>query len=519
MRPRIVIRADASDRIGGGHVMRCLSLANALAERGAEVCFVSALLPDRMREAIRGSGHDVQRIEAGAELTSEGPGWDGDTLSTPAQRADAENTIDAAGAADWFVIDHYRLDARWSSCVPIGSRRLVIDDLANRPHACELLVDQTFGRTAADYAGMVSDTAKVLAGARYAMLQGSFAAERRRALVRREQVGEPRTLLVSLGATDVGGVTAGALESVLSTSIDLAIDVVIGNAPSRARVDALAAAHPQIRVHVDTDRMVELITRADVAIGAAGTSAWERCCLGLPAVTLVLADNQRLVASNLESAGAILVASAPAQVGPALTRLCTDEGLRMRMIAAAAAITDGRGAAAVAEAMLTPATSQRPALTIRPATAEDGRAAWLWRNDPVTRAVSQIHDPVPWPDHADWWSRALASPDRRLFVAEAQGEPLAVIRFDRLDEPAGSFEVSINVKPEARGGGVGRSALAAACEHFLKSEGAVPLVAVIHRENRASQRVFARIGFTRERRVGEAGFERYLRPGGASRAS
>jgi UDP-2,4-diacetamido-2,4,6-trideoxy-beta-L-altropyranose hydrolase len=513
---RVVVRVDGSTRMGGGHVMRCLSLADALAAGGARVAFVSALLPDFLADLIRASGHDLHRIEPTEALRAEGEDWDSALLPTEAQVQDAGRTIAAAGEADWIVLDHYRLDARWAESLPSRARRLVIDDLANRRQACDLLVDQTFGRSVRDYLPFTGDHTKILAGARFAMLRPEFPAARAAALGRRETPAAPSRLLVSLGQTDVGGVTREVLESVLERLGPIDVDVVLGpTAGSRSWVEALAVANPRVTLHIGSRDMAGLIARADIAIGAAGTSAWERCCLGLPTVTLVLADNQRLVAGNLERAGAIIVAPDASRTGECLARLCEDERLRMGMIAAAAAITDGHGSALVADAMFEPVDRQSVRIEVRPAAAADSRAAWLWRNDPATRAASQTHEPVPWPDHAAWWARALTSPDREMLIAERDGEAIAVVRFDRLGAPYDGFEVSINLKPDARGGGLGQDVLKAACDHFTRHAGAVPLVATIHQENLASRRVFEQIGFVRERRVGEAGFERYLRPGGA----
>lgn len=492
--------------------MRCLALAGALAARGAKSTFVSALLPDPLADRIRAAGHAVRTIEPAGELRAEGSGWESALLPPEAQRADAERTIAAAGEADWVVLDHYRLDANWAESIAGGARKLAIDDLANRRQACDLLVDQTFGRSPGDYAGLVGAGAKILAGSTFALLRPEFSARRPAALARREAPAAPRRLLISLGQTDAGGATARVLEAVIADFGDLDIDVAIGAAAgSRPRIEALAATRPQIRLHVDAADMAGLIARADLAVGAAGVTASERCCLGLPSVTLVLAANQRLLAANLERAGAVLVAADETQVADGLRRLCGDERLRMGMIAAAAAVTDGLGAQRVADAMLGPGAQRQADLRIRPAAASDSRAVWLWRNDPATRAASQTCAPVAWPDHAGWWARALASPDREILIAEAGGEPAAMVRFDRCPAPDEGFEVSINLRPDARGGGLGAAVLEAACQHFLARRGGIRLVATIHRDNLASRRVFERVGFVRETGLGETGFERYSR--------
>jgi UDP-2,4-diacetamido-2,4,6-trideoxy-beta-L-altropyranose hydrolase len=495
--------------------MRCLSLADALARQGAQVAFACASIPEFLAGLIAESGHRLHPIDPVPELLVETRGGDGAILAPAAQRLDAERAVAAAGEADWVVADHYRLDQSWWSAVGRPARRLAIDDLANRPQPCDILVDHSFGREAVDYRHLVPVGCRLLVGARYAMLRPEFAAARPAALARREQPGPLRRLLISLGTTDLGGVTARALAAVRAAALTVEVDVVLGGgAPSLEEVRAAAAADSAIRLHVDSRDMARLMTEADLAIGAAGTSSWERCCLGLPTVALILADNQRLVAGKLQEAGAILVAETPEAITAILRHLAGDEAARLAMAAASAAITEGRGSDLVAAAMLGGADPPAATIVMRPATAGDARMAWLWRNDPATRAVSQAHAPVPWPGHAAWWADALASPDRLLLVAEADGEPVAMLRFDRSEEQD-SFEVSINLRPDARGSGLGGPVLAMACEAFRQERGPVPLTATIHRANAASRRIFEKLGFVRDCPLGDAGFERYVRAEGA----
>lgn len=314
MSPRILFVCDAGPGVGGGHVMRCLTLAGALRARGAACAF-------------------VRTPEAADILARYAP-------DMPVAEADAP--------ADVVVLDSYRMaplaEAAWRG----RARRLaVIDDLA-RPHDADLVLDPSFGRSAADHAAPV-----VLAGPAYALVRPDFAAARAAALARR---GEPaKRCLVSLGLTDVGGIT-GRVAAALADS-GLALDVVVGaGAPSLPALRAMAA-DGRVTLHIDTDDMAGLITRADVCVGAGGSSVWERACLGLPAVTLILADNQRDMAMKLDEAGLNLALDArwpglEARLVEAVGRLARDDALRAELSARSAAICDGLGAERVAEALL-----------------------------------------------------------------------------------------------------------------------------------------------------------------------
>lgn len=511
--PLVLFRVDGSDRIGGGHVMRCLSLAGELARRGKEATFLCARLTPFLRARITEAGHKLHEIEPVPALLEEEADWDERRLAADAQRVDADRCRAALSEvrASWTVADHYRLDECWEQAFRgPGERMLIIDDMANRPHHCDLLVDQTFGRAADDYLPLVPADCGILTGARYAMLRPAFAEARAEALRRRASPGPVQRILVTLGTTDAGGVTGEVVEAVLGVAGDCRIDVVLGaSAPSRSRIEALAAERAGLHLHLDVTDMVPLLVEADLAIGAAGTAALERCCLGLPAVTMVLAGNQRLVAQKLTQAGAAIAVRDSGEAAAAAQSLLGNAAARQRMTAAAAAITEGRGAALIADAMLGRRSNASRHVRIRDASEEDAHRAWLWRNDPDTRAASQTREPIAWKDHLDWWLRALASANRLLMVAEADGQPAAILRFDRTGE---GREVSINLHPAARGSGLGRTILAAGVAELEAREGPQPFLAVIHASNPASRRVFEALGFRRIGPLGGGGFDRYVRP-------
>ncbi|HTH15906.1 MAG TPA: UDP-2,4-diacetamido-2,4,6-trideoxy-beta-L-altropyranose hydrolase, partial [Magnetospirillum sp.] len=247
------------------------------------------------------------------------------------------------GKADLLVVDHYRLDEGYERAARAHARHvLVLDDLADRRHDCDILLDQTCGRSAADYRPLVPAHCRLLTGSRFSLLRPAFRSSRAASLARRRE-GVSR-VVVSLGGTDPDNVTPRILDAL--ADLPLAIDVVMGGgAPHLEAVRAAVARLPSARLHVNVADMATLLAQADLAIGAAGTSAWERCCLGLPTIVVVLADNQRLIARNLAEAGAALVVSPePSELRAALRQLQAP-GALARMSEAAAAVCDGDGVA------------------------------------------------------------------------------------------------------------------------------------------------------------------------------
>ena len=330
--PRILFFADAGPAIGGGHVMRCLTLAQALMARGAECAFAAP--PAAMRLLDTFAPDAIERLLLP----------DGTPSRLAAPIADLARTWRALGA----VVDHYGFGPGEEAMVRTGVHRLLVLDDLKRGHLCDLVLDSNLDRTAGDYPGVES-----LTGPAYALVRPDFAALRPQALARRAEV-EPRRLLIALGLTDVGGITARVVEALLPGLGDLRVDIVLGQgAPSLAALAPLASRDSRLTLHVDTSEMAALTAAADIAIGAGGSSVWERCCLGLPTLTLVLADNQRSAVSSLVARGAAaaLEADNPAfdkSLVRGIGELLSDAGGLKRMSLAASAICDGAGAARTA---------------------------------------------------------------------------------------------------------------------------------------------------------------------------
>ncbi len=290
----VVFRIDASVALGTGHLMRCRTLAEELHGRGRQVLFVSREIPSAMAELVARDGFDLRRLD-GAR-----PGWEADAQATLMLLADV-------AAIDWLVVDHYGLEARWEERVGTRARRImVIDDLADRNHRCDLLLDQNLvDGMETRYKGKVPEGCRTLLGPRYALLRPAFVEASRG---RRGRDGSVRRIIVTYGGSDPTDETSKALRALTSLKLrDVAVDVVVGAAnPRREDVGRLALGVPGADCHTDLDAgaMAELVSSADLALGAAGTSTWERCLLGLPAVMTVIAANQAPLARAVADRGA-----------------------------------------------------------------------------------------------------------------------------------------------------------------------------------------------------------------------
>lgn len=501
----IAFRADASIEIGSGHVMRCLTLADRLAAAGAQCHFICRDLPGHAGPMIAARGHKLCLLPAAGPFTAR-PGdpvhaaW----AAVPFERDAAETRafLDRIQPG-LLVLDHYAFDGRWQSAVA-APRLLVIDDLADRPHAADILLDQNAGRHQRDYDGLVPERCIRLIGPAFALLRPEFAARRGESLARR-RVARWHRLLITMGGIDKDDATGALLEALAELAFpeDFAIDVVMGaRAPHIDRVRQRAAQLPvPVTVHVDVADMAGLMAGADLAIGAAGGTSWERCCLGLPSLMLVLADNQARSASALAASGAAVLLGRFGDAGWRQRLAETWDALPLaEMSARAADLCDGQGALRLLQVLAA------DGLSVRRAALADGPAVHVWRTAGGAARYYRAGQVASLDGHMAWFARALADPARLLLMIGFGDMAIAHIRFDRTgDETA---DIGICVDPLWRGGHIGRAALEAAIG-AARDAGIRRIHAEIHPDNQASIRAFERAGF---RPVpGDGTFLRYSR--------
>lgn len=356
--PMVDFRVDASIEIGTGHVVRCLTLAKALSNLGVRCRFICRPHDGNMLDEIKAHGFTTLALPTlRSDATTTGStfahaGW----LATTAEQ-DAQETIDMIkpNLPDWVVVDHYGIDLTWEVVVrAAGIKVLAVDDLADRPHHCDALLDHGLNHGAAEYAHLLTRQTKCFFGPQYALIRPEFAKIRASSLARR-QTPSLNHLIISMGGIDRENATGRFLAAVAGSTWAEGIEMTVVMGPRASWLDEVRAqaAHmrDQVKVLVGTNRMAELMHDADLAIGGAGTTSWERCCLGLPSVVLVLADNQKKVATSLEGVGAAWVAKSIPDITAYIARYNSNPAALCdltEMSRKAAQITDGRGAAKVA---------------------------------------------------------------------------------------------------------------------------------------------------------------------------
>jgi UDP-2,4-diacetamido-2,4,6-trideoxy-beta-L-altropyranose hydrolase len=472
-----LVLTAGSPQIGAGHIMRCLVFADKLAWAGWAVVFAINRGALAVAPALRHSGHRVIEYV----------------------RADELRTV-FDSKAELIVTDSYAGDALYETALARdGGRLIVFDDLANRKHFCDILVDPTPGRAAVDYQRFIPSRAQALLGPRFAMVHRAYR-EKRAAACRRQVKGiAVRRILVSMGSTDPTDATSSVIESIKTLGSNVRVDVILGaGAPHRERIAGRLAAN--MRLCVEPDELDRIVAEADVAIGAPGSSSFERFVVGLPSILIPVANNQMHNARAMDKAGAAMVLPTPilndAQAfGSVIAGFIADKSGRIALSRAASQLTDGRGAERLLVALSNIDLAAHPSQpTLRLAEAEDEEWLLALQRRPKTRRYARNPNVPSQEKHRTWLGATLENPSRLLMVVEKNGIPVAMVRLDKLAEHPLTFEISIAVEERCWGQGIGKAALVG----VRRIVPAADIVATVMPENQRSIELFLFAGYRRE---------------------
>lgn len=300
----VVFRLDVSAKIGTGHFMRCFTLAQELSARQASIHFIVRYLPEYFAEKLKASGFRLTRLSIENKVNSNESGYS--SWLGVNQETDADQTLSfLSQQVDLIVIDHYAISASWETKIRTKAKMImVIDDLADRVHDCDILLDQNLFKNASErYRNCVPSTCYRLLGPSYALVRNEFFIFRKHVSVRSLPV---KRLLVLLGGVDQYNITSKVLLALKELKISFAVDVVIGNQHPAMDIVSEQCKENNFVLYVQPDNVAALMANADISIGSAGSTSWERCSLGLPTICFTQADNQIPIAENLEQEGVII---------------------------------------------------------------------------------------------------------------------------------------------------------------------------------------------------------------------
>jgi len=513
----ILIRVDASLNIGSGHVIRCLTLAKKIKEKdkNVNIIFVCRAHQGHMHENIEASGficllldndkESEKNIETDELGKNEYLSWLGCSLAQ-----DVKQTIEIAkkyslqhfsnATYDWLLCDHYAIEKTWQKRMrEIVNNIFVIDDLANREHDCNVLLDQTFNCKKNKYVNKIKEGTLQLLGTNYALLGNDYSKLRTRKLLQnRNNALQPRKILIFMGGSDKQNWTLKVLRVLncfikeSTVFLDIDVNIVIGAQYQYERelYSVISECPFKVNLLKNISSMAKTIAGSDLAIGAGGGSSWERCCLALPTLTCVVADNQSELSEKLENFGAIIKWRTVSELLTELKGLFSSKNRLSKISLAASKVCDGEGASRVSDMIL-----NMNELSIRNATIDDSELYLQWRNDPVVRANAFNTNKITLEIHNNWYTKKINDYFSQFYLLHKNKEPVGQVRFE-LNEIETEAEINYSIAHDFRGKGLALALMKKSVDTvFQEKKSLNKLIAKVKRENVASNRVFDKLEF------------------------
>lgn len=488
---KIVFRVDASTRIGSGHVMRCLTLAEELRDAGIKVVFISRSHEGNLNGLIQNKGFELYELSSGGQectidtIREEYAGWLGTT-----QDADAAETIEILknNKPDWVIVDHYAIDECWEQLVrPYVKKIMVIDDLADRKHDCNLLLNPGIEPDLEDrYVKLVPAYTILMVGSQYCILRPEFDIEKSRQPADIIQWKRPRRVLVMFGGNDISGNTMEALEVLLNLMPSgIIVDVVVSAInQDQKRIRCFCEDHIGFTMHLSSTHVASLMVRADFAVGSGGGSTWERLYLRCPSILKIVAENQRKPLEYLAYVGLLQLYSTSEELGVAL-KSAFDNGLPIP------ADVVRNGVKTISKCILD------KLVCLKMINCWDVRRTYLWLQDAQLRQNFLMRGDSPKiSTHFQYWRQMLADSKQRIYSIYHGGRHIGNAGLRSFDVASGSAELWLYVgESMMRGRGIGRLVLGL-LEDKIKNELCFGR-ALLHvsRKNRAAWRLYTAAGY------------------------
>ncbi len=480
-------RADASPQIGWGHLMRCLALAQAWQLEGGHAIILSHCESDALRKHITDAGIEFMPVAD--------PHPDSQDLETTLEvlRTRSSGTI---GNPAWLVLDGYHFDPVYQQAVRAeGYHLLVIDDLANLPaYHADILLNQNLGAEKLKY-NCDPDTTLLL-GSRYTLLRQEFLAWRG---WKREIPDTAHKILVTMGGSDPGNMTLKVIRALGQVKMGgLEVVIIVGGSNPHHEVLQSASRNPQLKIRLERDisKMPELMSWADVAVTAGGSTCWELVFMTVPSLVMSIAENQLGVVNQLEALGIAVNLGwhqqvTSNQIAKSLKNLLTSSEMRRAIAQQCHAQVDGDGI----DRVLSHIHGNR--IRLRHVREEDKLLLWEWANTPEVRMASFSTDIISWEQHVKWFASKQKDPNCVFYLVLNEADvPLGQVRFD-VDGTEATISISLDAK--YRGHGYGSQLITLATQKLFQTSQVQLVHAYIKEGNQASVRAFYKSKFLEDK--------------------
>jgi len=489
----IIFRVDSSSIIGTGHIIRCKTLAEALKKKGCDVSFISRNHNGNISKDLADNGFEVVLLPKPQDRIVEKLNYV-DWLGV-SQKIDANETILAINSKkiDLLIVDHYALDKEWEDMVsPYVHKLMVIDDLANRNHSCDIILDQNFSNDAQDkYKPLINNKCKTFFGPEYALLNSAYV--NYKASIKYTKSYD--RIFIFMGGSDSENITNKLLNILKKDEfLHIEIDIVLGvNFTNKNKLINEASSRELTNIHFSQPHLADLMAHADIAIGAGGVTTWERMSMGLPSIVISVAENQNLICKELSEAHLITYLGKAKDfnekiVSLSLSNILKDTKLLNNQSIRCKSLVDGLGTNRIVEFLL---PTRKDRLNIRIANKNDALILFSMANEPKVRSNSINSDLIELKDHLNWFDATIESTSSIIYIYEAEDIPIGQIRFETKED--GSY-INYSLDVVARGRGLATDLLKKGIEIYNNTQ-PDQIIAIVKKENIPSLKAFAKLGF------------------------
>jgi len=495
---KVAIRADASTKIGTGHIMRCLTLADALYERDIEVFFICRPHSGSLIDLVREKGYPVFCLKYPTQQSDKllrHSDWLGSTQEQDAQQCAhyLKNNF-----VDLMIVDHYGLDKTWQlELKPFFKKLMVIDDLGDRTHLCDILLDQNFGSVKGKYQNLVPKSCYMLVGSEFALLRPEFSKWRQYSLKRRQQP-KLESILINLGGVDADNITTQLILQLETCDLPkkLSVTVVMGPiTPHLAEVERAAQqSRYTVMVIAGVSNMAQIMSNSDLAIGAAGSTSWERCSLGLPTILVAIADNQQPIADALVKIGAAQVIR---QVNELSDQINSAKGNLVELSKISFDILDGQGVLRVTS-FLSEAYFDAQKFALIPYTAltrDQALFVLQMRNHQKIRRWMHHKNLISKSEHLLFIAALVFCEDKRFFVVQRAVKVVGIISFTDINVKTQRAQFGIFANPFLDEKGRGEFLVTLAVQYATNVLKLTNLDLVVIADNKIAINLYEKFGF------------------------
>ena len=470
--PLVVFRVDASIEMGGGHIMRCQTLASILTDKGWECLFIS----------IVGS---QEFVSSEIELVEIQP----------------ENSTNPVilkklipNGCDLLVIDNYNIGAEYESrCKNWAKKIFVIDDINNRKHECDIFLNQNTGWDAGDYQNLNSEDSLILVGPNYALINPVYRELRELTATKRLITKSPQTILITFGSRPPAEIIKNSVKGIELSKINWhKVHVVI--AEMNDYFDILKNnSKLDIEFHLQPKNLAHLMSQVDVAISNGGSTSWERCCLGLPSISIIMAENQRKISQSLDHFEAVISLEQEAlkaiDIAEALNKISQSE-IYSKYSNNAFNICDGLGVRRIELAINPSYTKKNEPISLRPAISSDCEVIYGWQLEPGSRQYFNNPKVPTYCEHSKWMKEQLSDKHSLFNIILINNIPAGFLLLKH-DQKQKDYNINILITLENRKKGIASASLLTAKKLLPDAK----LRAKIHRNNKESLALFRNSGF------------------------